>query len=196
VLHNGNKEVHSGKIMFFIGVKIRYIMAKLYIGQKCSFCWRVDRQKRNDVLDAVITLVSSLSAHEKKQVLSKLIGEDALPISIFRSSLSPLEAIVFYLKHEKKKSITAIATLLQRKRSTLYTTYYKASKKLTGELDISDTSVLVPLSTFTNRKFAVLESLVAYLKEQRGMNLREIATALGKSYSTVRTVSMRYTKKW
>ena len=118
-----------------------------------------------------------------------------MPISIFRSKLSGLETIVVYLKDIKGKSVAEIAQLLNRKKSTLYTTYHKAKEKFSGKLDISDESLVIPLSIFANRKYAVLESMVAYLKDEQKLSFAQISILLDKKYSTVRTVYVRYMKK-
>lgn len=153
-------------------------------------------RKNKELVDAILQLVSSLSREEKKEVLNQLQQQtEGLPISIFRSGISGLEAIVVYLKDVKGLTIAEISTLLNRKKSTLYTTYTKAKEKLSGEIDSSDTSVLIPYSIFTDRNFAVLESLVAFLKDEMKFSLVKIATLLDKKYSTVRTVYVRHTIK-
>lgn len=152
--------------------------------------------KKRELVDAILELVSSLSAEEKKEVLDHLQHKtEGLPISIFRSGVSGLEAIVVYLKDVKGLSIAEVSELLHRKKSTLYTTYQKAKQKLESELDASDTTILIPYTTFADRKFAVLESLVAYLKDEQKLSFVKISTLLNKKYSTVRTVYVRYKKK-
>ena len=150
-------------------------------------------RKNKELVDAILQLVSSLSREEKKEVLDQLQQQtEGLPISIFRSGISGLEAIVVYLKDVKGLTITKISTLLNRKKSTLYTTYQKAKEKLSSEIDSSDTSILIPYSIFADRNFAVLESLVAFLKDEMKFSLVKIATLLNKKYSTVRTVYVRH----
>ncbi len=147
-------------------------------------------------MKAILQLVSSLSYKEKKEVLDHLQHEgEGLPISIFRSGISGLEAIVVYLKDVKELSIGEISKLLNRKKSTLYTTYQKAKQKLAKEIDSSDISIIIPYNTFADRNFAVLESLVAYLKDELKLPFVKIAPLLNKNYSTVRTVYVRYKKK-
>lgn len=153
-------------------------------------------RKNEELVDAILQLVSSLSVEEKKEVLEQLQQQtEGLPISIFRSGVSGLEAIVVYLKEARKLSISEIALLLKRKKSTIYTTYHKAKSKLFGTIDHSDTSVMVPYHIFADRNFAVLESLVAYLKDERKNSFVTIAALLNKKYSTVRTVYVRYQHK-
>lgn len=153
--------------------------------------------KKRELVEAILQLVSSLSHEERKEVLDQLQRKsEGLPISIFRSGVSGLEAIVLYLKDVQGLSITQISHLLKRQKSTLYTTYRKAKQKLPQKLDYTDTSIIIPYQIFADRQFAVLESLVAYLKDEIELPLVKISTLLNKNYSTVRTVYVRYQKKY
>ena len=80
---------------------------------------------------------------------------------------------------------------MNRKLSTLYTTYKKSNSKFKDSFDISDKSVLIPFDLFVNRKYSVLESIVSYLVKY-GFSLVKIANLLGKNYNTVKTVYRRY----
>ena len=156
----------------------------------------MDQKKKDELVQILSNLVASLSQLEKQEILNKILGKkEGLPISIFRCGVSGLEAIVVYLKDVKGLSINEISRLLNRKKSTIYTTYQKAKQKLPGEIDRSDISVVIPYEIFADRKFAVLESLVAYLKDEMKFSLIKISTLLNKKYSTVRTVYVRYLKK-
>ena len=156
----------------------------------------MDLKKKENLVQLLHDLVSSLSPQEKKEVLEKLLGKkEGLPISIFRSGISGLEAIVVYLKDVKGLTVAEISNLLNRKKSTIYTTYKKAKEKLSDEIDSSDTSILIPYDIFGDRKFAVLESLVSFLKDEMKFSLVKISLLLDKKYSTVRTVYVRYKQK-
>jgi hypothetical protein len=156
----------------------------------------VNKKRRDDLVKTISKLVETLSSEEKKEILESILGiKEGIPISIFRSNLSGLGAISVYLKDVKEQKIGDIASLLNRKKSTIYTTYRKAKEKLKGEFDLSDNSIVVPLEIFTNRKFSILESLVFYLKDEHKFSFVKIAKILGKNYSTVRTVHTRYQKK-
>ena len=152
--------------------------------------------KKEEIVEVILQLVATLSSEEKQQVLSKLLEKkEGFPISIFASSLSGLEAMVVYLKDTQEKSIGEIANLLNRKKSTIYTTYYQAKKKFSGKLEVSVASMVIPYDIFAKRKFAVLETVVAYLKDEQNLSFAKISTLLNKKYSTVRTVYVRYKKK-
>ena len=153
----------------------------------------MDLKKKEDLVQLLSDLVASLSQQEKQEILERILGKkEGLPISIFRSGISGLEAIVVYLKDVNSLTIAEISTLLKRKKSTLYTTYQKAKEKLSSEIDSSDTSIIIPYSIFADRNFAVLESLVAFLKDEMRFSFIKISTLLNKKYSTVRTVYVRY----
>tara|TARA_Y100000310_G_scaffold57873_1_gene53033 strand:- start:181 stop:660 length:480 start_codon:yes stop_codon:yes gene_type:complete len=145
-------------------------------------------------LSELVSKLSTLPEKERNILLGKMSSPKGLPISIFNSELSGLEALTVYLKDHQNKSIKEISTLLNRNISTLYTTYTKAKQKLTGKL-IVDYSVVVPIQIFSNRKFSVLEVLVSNLKNEQNLGWNKIAELLGKSYSTVRTVYRRYLEK-
>ena len=156
----------------------------------------MDIHKKEELVSLLSNLVASLSQKEKQEILEKILGKkEGFPISIFCSDLSGLEAVVVYLKDNREKNIAEIASLLNRKKSTIYTTYHKAKEKLPGQLDVSDESTIIPYLIFADRKFAVLESLVAYLKDGQNHSFAKISTLLNKKYSTVRTVYVRYKKK-
>jgi len=156
----------------------------------------VDIHKKEELVSLLSNLVASLSQKEKQEILEKILGKkEGFPISIFTSALSGLESIVIFLKDHKGKNIAEIASLLNRKKSTIYTTYQKAREKLSGQLDVADDSIIMPYHIFANRKFAVLESLVAYLKDELNLPFVKITALLNKKYSTVRTVYVRYTIK-
>ena len=153
----------------------------------------MDLKKKEDLVQLLSDLVASLSQQEKQEILERILGKkEGLPISIFRSGISGLEAIVVYLKDVNSLTIAEISTLLKRKKITLYTTYQKAKEKLSSEIDSSDTSIVIPYSIFADRNFAVLESLVAFLKDEMKFSFIKISTLLNKKYSTVRTVYVRY----
>ena len=122
------------------------------------------------------------------------ISADAIPISIFHSNLSALEAIVVYLVDHVKFSKSAAAKTLNRNPNTIYTTYSNAKKKLKTRLNITSTPA-VPIDIFSDRKFAILESLTNHLKHHDNIRLAEIARLLDKSPSTIKTVYARYKKK-
>ncbi len=157
--------------------------------------------KRAELVQAISKLAETLNESEKEAFIASILEavtktkKEGLPISIFRSTLSGLEAVVVYLKDNKEVKLSEIARLLNRNKSTIYSTYRKAEKKQIRPLDDSDVSVIIPYNVFADRKFSLLESLVSYLKEQQGIPFIKIASLLNKSYSTVMTVYRRHKEK-
>ena len=143
--------------IYYIKRALKLHNRKIYKAKSQTSLQRVETKKRSEIVEIIVELASKLSEDQKREVLDRLLAKkEGFPISIFRSDLSGLEAIVFYLKEIKAKNITEIAALLKRKKSTIYTTHQKAKKKLKNPLDSSDYSVAVPYQTFSNRKFSVL----------------------------------------
>jgi hypothetical protein len=143
----------------------------------------------------ILNLVSALNKKEKQEVLKLLETEKYLPVSVFKSKLSGLEIIVKYLKEEEEKSFKEISKILNRKISTIYNTYRESKIKFNGNLDISSSPIRIPYKIFSNRKYSVLESIVAYLKDRRRLSLIQISLMLNRSYNTIKTVYKRYSIK-
>lgn len=157
----------------------------------------MDIIKRKEVSELIKYILRNFNDVEKKEILNQvLVDQDlGLSISIFRADISGLEVIIKYLKENKNKSFKEISKVLNRKLSTVYNTYTNSKSKFAGALDISDNSIIIPLSIFANRKFSILETLVAYLKDECKLQFKEIAKILNKKYSTVATVYSRFTSK-
>lgn len=143
---------------------------------------------RKALVEKVSKLVSLLTEEEKKEIFRT----KELPISIFSGKHSGLEAVILYLKDVEKKSTKEIATILNRKLSTIYTTYKQGKKK--GKI-ILKSKTQIPWTIFSNRQFSILECLVSYLKIEKKLSLTEISRKLNRSYSTIKTVNRRYHEK-
>ena len=151
----------------------------------------------NPYKEILFSRLKSLSKPEKIEIISFLteqLKENALPIFIFNSSLSALEAIVKYLKEEHKISYIEISRLLNRSNKTIWITYQRAKKKMPKNL-AGKSQILIPVEIFQNRKFSILESLVSYLKQEQGMSYKDIAKLINRNYRTVLTVYRRFRKK-
>ncbi|MBW2976607.1 hypothetical protein KY347_04125 [Candidatus Woesearchaeota archaeon] len=154
-------------------------------------------KRGEDRVGHISNLISTLNEGEKQEILEKLLnsGKEGIPISVFKADISCLEIIVKYLREAEKKSFREISKILNRKTSTIYSTYSKSKIKFKGKLDISDASVVIPYKIFANRKYSVLESLVAYLKGKQKLSFTQISLVLNKHYSTIKTVYRRYKMK-
>ncbi len=127
----------------------------------------------------------------KKEKIEKIKN---IPVCIFNNKLSVLEAIVKYLKENKKIRFRDIASLLNRDPRTIWYTYDQARRKLSKKFRIRK-SYSIPLSIFKNRKFGVLELVSSYLKEEYKLSYSEIAKLLKRNERTIWTVCYRYNKK-
>jgi hypothetical protein len=115
-----------------------------------------------------------------------------LPISIFKSSMAPLQALVKYLKETRGLRNRSIASLLDRDVRTVWSTYAAVKSKKTSP--VQETGDVIPLSIFKSSKLSILESLVSYLR-QKGLSYADIARLIGKDQRTVWTVNARFKRK-
>lgn len=138
-------------------------------------------------------ILGSFTAREQAHILRQLKPVEGIPLSVFSAPLSGLELVVRYLKDNEQRTVKEIASLLNRRPTTIYTTYAKSTKKYPQALDVSDRSIVIPSHIIASRKLAVLESIVVYLKEH--LSLSEIARLLHRSPSTVNTVYRRAQRK-
>lgn len=131
------------------------------------------------------------------QTILKLLKEKdkfiLIPISIFKNNLSPLEAVVKYLKEKINFNFHKIASLLERNDRTIWLTYSNAVKK---KITLKITKeYYIPLSIFSNRKLSILENLSYYLKEKENLKLKRIAELTSKDPRTIGTCYRRALKK-
>ncbi|MBI2107892.1 hypothetical protein HYU10_03535 [Candidatus Woesearchaeota archaeon] len=130
-----------------------------------------------DKIEAIGILLKLLKSAEPNQI----------PIGIFDSSLSSLEAIVKYLKENLEMKFSKIARLLSRDNRAIWSTYRNAAKKMPSSFSDLRTDIAIPASIFADRKLSILENLVNYLK---GMELtnHEIAVMLKLNDRTIWSV--------
>lgn len=146
-------------------------------------------------------MFSRLSNHEKLEILFALLNDlrkekrdISIPVSIFTKRLGSLEAIVKYLREELNLSNIKVSRLLKRDNKVTWNIYSKARKKFPLKLD-TDSDIFIPVSIFAVKKFSVLESLVAYLKEKEELRFVDIAGLLHRNQRTIWTVYQKYKEK-
>lgn len=156
------------------------------------------------MLDLPVRL--DLPLEQKKEIIAKLLEKSpelgafvqektkGIPASAFNSSLSGLEVLCWFMKYEKEFTAKKIANELNRSKNTINATLGKARKKFRGKLNLSS-GIIIPFNAFYERKFSVLESLVAYLIKTCEMKISQIAKMIGKKPSTIKTVWYRWQKK-
>lgn len=122
-------------------------------------------------------------------------GRESFPLAILTTAeLSSLEAIVKYLREERKFRYAKMAVLLQRKEKTLAVSYSVAKRKLSRRFPerIERDAVRIPFSAI-KEDLSVLESICLFLKgSQKNV---EIARLLGLDERTVWTALDRAKKK-
>ncbi len=118
-----------------------------------------------------------------------------VPVSVFRSQLSPLQAFVKFLVEEERYSYAQIANLLGRDQRTIWNTYHTACIKKKERLEIEQSKYFVDLRIFSDRHLSFLEHLCMYLRERYSLRYRDIAALLGKDDRTIWTVCRRATLK-
>mgnify|MGYP000235856393 CR=1 FL=1 len=136
-------------------------------------------------LKSILDEISREERIEKRDILEMLkeSKDISVPLGVFtHRQLGILEAVVKYLKEEKKKTITEIAAVLKRDKRTIWSTYDSAREKLTGKMDVSGD--MVPLSIFSNRKLGALECLSAHL-HSKGMRYSEIGRLLNRDQRNI-----------
>ena len=117
------------------------------------------------------------------------IETNSFPLTILSQGLSSLEAIVKYLRENKKLSYEIIGKLLSRNSRTLTVTYNIARRKHPQLLIVDEKSEQVPLNVF-NDYLSVLESIVKHLHDS-GYNHSQIGRLLDKDPRTIWTVYHR-----
>ena len=152
------------------------------------------------ILNESLEIIESIAKKHKldpKQVIDLLENKEKyiyLPISIFRSKLGPLEAVVTYLKKNLNYSFSKIAKLLSRDETTIWTSYHNSIEKADLILD-SKSDYIVPLSIFSARSISILEALCLYLRQNFNLSYTKIGSLLDRNERTIWTVVNRATKK-
>lgn len=146
----------------------------------------------NQLLKAYLKEKLQLSEQKIKEICQKT--EIALPISIFQNKLSSLEVVVKYLKEHQQLNFAAIARILNRDERTVWHAYQRSVQKK-YHLNIVDSEITIPVSQFSERKYAPLEVVVAFLKDSHSLTFTDIAALLDRSPKTVWTIYQRIQKK-
>jgi len=123
------------------------------------------------------------------------IEEIKVPLSIFSGKLSPLEALVKYLKENIGLRFNEIASKLNRDDRSIWSTYHQAKSKGKVIFRLRRNEILIPISIFKNRSLSILENLVVYLKKELNVSVKKISLLVNKNLSTIWTVYNRSKKK-
>ena len=134
------------------------------------------------------------------QISKKIRDSDSvkyIPSFIFLNrNHTILEALVVFLRENKKLSYRKIANLLNRDHRFVYNSYANAKdKELVTKYIISPSYRLIPISIFSDKKIPALEAIVLYLKDEFSLTYHQIALLLARDDRTVWTVYQRAKKK-
>ncbi len=128
--------------------------------------------------------ITKISENEIKYLIKEEIN---IPATIFSEKLGVLESVVKYLRENLGMNYHEIAELLNRDNRTIWTAYHKAIGKQKQPIKIKETEIVLSISTFRDRKFTILESIIIYLK-QKGLRYNEIAKLLNRDQRNIWTI--------
>src|SRR3989338_3563615 len=128
---------------------------------------------KEDLEKNPLLVVAELLAYIAQK--EKIPGE-TVPVSIFTNDkLTVFEAIVKYLREEKELAYNKIGRLVDRKTTTISTTYFRAQEKMQEKL-LVEGQFVIPLSEFISKKtFSPLEVIVFYLHTTNNLSFNVIA---------------------
>lgn len=139
----------------------------------------------------LIRYILSKEQITREELIKKITqkeNKELIPITIFATRLSPLEAITRYIKEKLKLRTSEIARKLNKNSSTISTSYKKSKTK---RFHYSQTNIYIPISEFQNNpKLSILEIVVKYLRKQH-LRITDIAKLLKKSPKTIWTIKKR-----
>lgn len=122
------------------------------------------------------------------------LQNNLFPLCILNNKvLSPLEAIVKYLRENKKQSYKEISSLLSRNAKTLAVTYSKAIQKNSEETLVNKDTIYLDFSIFKN-DLSILEAVCYFLRSLE-KKYSQIARLIGRSQKTIWTVCKRAENK-
>jgi hypothetical protein len=110
-----------------------------------------------------------------------------IPSCIFSKELSSYETIVKFLKEAYSFSIQEIASLLSKKKQSVWRAYTEACKKHSKSLCVTNLLFPIPITIFSQDK-TTLESLVVFLKDEYKLRYSEVASLLMRDDRTIWTV--------
>ncbi|MFP4567444.1 MAG: hypothetical protein ACLFN8_00720 [Candidatus Woesearchaeota archaeon] len=109
--------------------------------------------------------------------------ETLIPVSIFKKELGCFESVVKYLKENKSFTITKIASLTRRDKSTISITYSKAKKKHPKQFK-KNHKIKIPLSAI-HKEGNILGNIILYLYQDKLLSINDISKILSRSYQTI-----------
>ena len=178
VLQNSNLNLQNSEKK---GDRNRFLSQKKIVINKADL-------ERNPA-QVIADLLECLKSKDRAQ-------KESIPVSIFSNTkLTVFEAIVKFLREERNLTYKRIGGLVNRKTTTISTTYQRALKKMKGRL-LVQAALIIPLSQFKeNATFSPLEIVVDYLHTAQAFSLKTIAQTLNRDTRTIWTVYHRALQK-
>jgi DNA-directed RNA polymerase specialized sigma24 family protein len=155
-----------------------------------------------DLENSMRFFLSKLSPDElrlAKELAEKLLEEKeadlSVPVEVFSQGLNVVESLTKYLKEDKKKSFADIAKLLNKKENTVWLNYERAHSKMAERLIIpAKPAIIIPISALVSDNHNLLESIVIYLRDAKGLSNKEVASML-KTSEVVTSAAYHRTRK-
>ncbi|MBR9699934.1 hypothetical protein GOV09_05745 [Candidatus Woesearchaeota archaeon] len=166
-------------------------LGKVYLQEKSSLV-------KLDSLFSELSQKYGMDYQNVAQLLRRFQSYLTIPASLFKTRVSPLEAVVLFLHLKYKCTQTQMAEILHRDHTTIWTTLDNAWKKTTKAQflqSIEESEILIPVHLLSNRRLSILEVVASYIKDKYSLKYREIATLLDRDDRTVWTVIDRARKK-
>ena len=136
-----------------------------------------------------------LDLPELINLYQKLTPEKKVPLSIFTTTLYPIEAITKYLHEEEQLTFTQIAELLNRNPKNIWTAYKRSTQKFKKPFSKIQEKYFIPLSLFQNETKTPLEAIILYLKSIYQLTNKKIALILNNSPNSVAVLLKRAGRK-
>ena len=126
--------------------------------------------------------------YSQEHLLQLISGDESIPATVFATDISPLQALVIYLKDSQGITLSNIATKIKRSYRAIWGSYAPR------ELNITPTPYYLPISIF-NDKLSILEAAVSYLKDHYHLKFSQIAKIVNKDDRTIWTTYKRAVNK-
>lgn len=117
-----------------------------------------------------------------------------LPNTVFfDTNLAILEAVVEYLKEEKRLNYRQIGLILNRDERNIWTIYSRVRKKRETAKRISapKPKLSVPISVLKDRSLSGFEAIVEHLRDEKKLSFHEIGILLNRDERNIWTVYHR-----
>ena len=143
----------------------------------------------------MLTVMSKKEKYRRDSIDSDISKNIYIPSCIFSQKLSSTETIIKFLKESYDLNFQQIASLLNKKRQSVWRSYKSAAKKHKEALQVTNLFYPIPIHIFKDSKLSLLETLVVFLKDSHKLTFSEISAILMRDQRTVWTSYSRARKK-